>query len=230
MLGSAQRHDGEGGVRAVGYVRVSTAEQVDSGAGLAAQRAAIEAACAAKGWTLVGVCEDGGASGGSLTGRRGMAEALVMLGSGEADVVVAAKLDRFSRSVSDFAGLIEQAKRGGWALAALDVDIDMTTPTGELMATVIAAMAQYEHRLIGQRTRDALAARRAEGVRLGRPRSLPDEVVARIVARHAAGASQSAIARELDADAVPTAHGGRRWRQSSVAAVLQSFAGRAARA
>jgi DNA invertase Pin-like site-specific DNA recombinase len=206
---------------------VSTAEQVDSGAGLAAQRTAIEVACVAKGWTLVDVLEDGGVSGGSLAGRRGMAKALGMLGSREADVVVAAKLDRLSRSVSDFAGLIEQAKGGGWALAALDVDIDMTTPTGELMATVIAAMAQYERRLIGQRTRDALAARRAEGVRLGRPRSLPHEVVAQIVARRADGASQSAIARELNADGVPTAHGGTMWRQSSVSAVLRSSAAQA---
>lgn len=209
-------------MRAVGYVRVSTTEQADSGAGLAAQRATIEAAAAAKGWQLVAIHEDAGVSGKALTGRGGMAAALATVAAGQADVIVAAKLDRFSRSVTDFAGLIERAKRGGWALAALDVDIDMTTPTGELMATVIAAMAQYERRLIGQRTRDALAAKRAEGVRLGRPRQLPADVVARIVARRGEGASMSAIARELNTDDVPTAQGGKMWRQSSVAAVLRS--------
>jgi DNA invertase Pin-like site-specific DNA recombinase len=209
-------------VRAIGYVRVSTTEQADSGAGLAAQRAAIEAAVAAKGWELVEVFEDAGVSGKALAGRQGMGDALAVLASGGADVIVAAKLDRFSRSVTDFAALIERAKRGGWALAALDVDIDMTTPTGELMATVIAAMAQYERRLIGQRTRDALAAKRAEGVRLGRPRQLPATVVARIVARRGEGVSMSAIARELNADGVPTAQGGAMWRQSSIAAVLRS--------
>jgi DNA invertase Pin-like site-specific DNA recombinase len=83
-------------------------------------------------------------------------------------------------------------------------------------------MAQYERRLIGQRTRDALAAKRAEGVRLGRPRQLPDAVVARIVARRGEGVSMSAIARELNADDVPTAQGGAMWRQSSIAAVLRS--------
>jgi DNA invertase Pin-like site-specific DNA recombinase len=209
-------------MRAIAYIRVSTTEQADSGAGLAAQRAAIEAAAAAKGWELVAIHEDAGVSGKALTGRQGMADALAMLAAGQAEVIVAAKLDRFSRSVTDFAGLIERAKRGGWALAALDVDIDMTTPTGELMATVIAAMAQYERRLIGQRTRDALAAKRAEGVRLGRPRQLPDATVARIVARRGEGISMSAIARELNADGVPTAQGGAMWRQSSVAAVLRS--------
>lgn len=210
--------------RALGYIRVSTAEQADSGAGLDAQRRAIEAACALKGWELVAVLEDAGASGGSLEKRPGMAEALARLAAGDADVVVAAKLDRFSRSVADFARLIDRAGRGGWAIAALDVDIDMTTPSGELMAMVIAAMAQYERRLIGQRTRDALAERRAAGVRLGRPRALPADVVARIVGRRGAGASMSGIARELNADGIPTAHGGSEWRQSSVAAVLRSAA------
>ena len=208
--------------KVIGYVRVSTTEQADSGAGLSAQRTGIEAACAAKGWTLEAVYEDAGVSGSSMGKRTGMAEALGVLGRGEASVIVAAKLDRFSRSVTDFAGLIEQARRGGWAIAALDVDIDMTTPTGELMAMVIAAMAQYERRLIGQRTRDALAERRAAGAQLGRPRSLPEEVVARIADRRREGASMSAIARELNADGVPTAHGGRMWRQSSVSAVLRS--------
>lgn len=208
--------------RALGYIRVSTVEQADSGAGLEAQRRAIEAACAAKGWELVSVLEDAGASGGSLGKRPGMTEALSRLAAGEADVIVAAKLDRFSRSVADFARLIDRAGAGRWAIAALDVDIDMTTPSGELMAMVIAAMAQYERRLIGQRTRDALVERRAAGVRLGRPRVLPSEVVDRIVSRRAAGASMSAIARELNADGVPTAHGGSAWRQSSISAVLRS--------
>lgn len=213
--------------RAFGYIRVSTAEQADSGAGLDAQRRAIETACAAKDWELIAVVEDAGVSGGSLSRRPGMAEALARLGAGEADVIVAAKLDRFSRSVADFARLIDRADRGRWAIAALDVDIDMTTPSGELMAMVIAAMAQYERRLIGQRTRDALAERRAAGVRLGRPSVLPSEVVERIVARRAQGASMSAIARELNADGVPTAHGGAYWRQSSVSAALRSAARRA---
>ena len=209
-------------VRAIGYLRVSTAEQADSGAGLGAQRTAIEAACMSRGWALEAIYEDAGVSGASVGRRPGMAEALARLRRREADVIVAAKLDRFSRSVTDFARLIEQARQDGWALAALDVDIDMTTPSGELMAMVIAAMAQYERRLIGQRTRDALAERRAAGVRLGRPRTLPEDVVERITARRAAGASMSAIARELNHDGIPTAHGGQMWRQSSVSAVLRS--------
>jgi DNA invertase Pin-like site-specific DNA recombinase len=153
-----------------------------------------------------------------------MTRALAAVKAGEAQVLVAAKLDRFSRSVPDFALLVERAKREHWALAALDVDIDMSTPTGELMATVISAMAQYERRLIGQRTREALAARRAAGVRLGRPRLLPDVVIARIVTERRAGYSTPAIALGLNEDGVPTAHGGARWYPSTVQRVLASAA------
>lgn len=59
----------------VGYIRVSTEEQADSGAGLAAQRTAITAECERRGWRLLGVYEDAGASGKSLEGRPQLAEA-----------------------------------------------------------------------------------------------------------------------------------------------------------
>ena len=72
-----------------------------------------------------------------------------------------------------------------------------------------------------------LAARReqAQGVRLGRPRSLPDDVVARIVAEREAGPSLPAIATGLNEEGVPTAQGGRRWYASTVRAVLAAAEG-----
>lgn len=76
-----------------------------------------------------------------------------------------------------------------------------------------------ERKLIGQRTRDALAVKRAQGVRLGRPSTLPREVVARIVVEHQGGVSWSAIARGLNADTVPTAQGGARWYPATVRTV-----------
>lgn len=210
--------------RAIGYVRVSTGEQANSGAGIADQKATIEAACAMKGWTLVRFEEDGGVSGGkAMAGRPAFARALDAVKAGEADVLCAAKLDRFSRSVPDFGLLIEQAKRQGWALAALDIDIDMSTPTGELMATVVSAMAQYERRLIGERTRAALAQKRLEGVRLGRPREVSDEIVAAIVGMRERGASTPAIAATLNERGIPTARGNA-WFPSTVQRVLASAA------
>jgi len=205
--------------RVVGYCRVSTSDQADSGLGLDAQRASILAECARKGWTLVEMVQDAGISAKSLD-RPGMVQALDLLRSGKAGALVVAKLDRATRSVMDAANLLAQGQREGWALVALDLGLDPTTPTGELVATIMAAVAQWERRAIGARTRDALAAKKAAGIRLGRPVRLPTEVAKRITAAKEAGESLSAIARALNADGVPTAHGGSQWHASTVRAVL----------
>jgi DNA invertase Pin-like site-specific DNA recombinase len=105
-------------------------------------------------------------------------------------------------------------------LVALDLGVDTTTPSGEMMANVLAVFAQFERRLIGQRTKDALAVRRAEGASLGRPAVLPVEVVARIRSERAAGATYRAIANGLNGDAVPTAHGGVQWWPATVRKAL----------
>ena len=86
----------------------------------------------------------------------------------------------------------------------------------------MASAAQWERRIIGQRTRDALAVKRAQGVRLGRPQMMAVELVARIRAAHKAGEGWSAIARQLNAEGVPTAHGGNKWHPSTVRAVVLS--------
>lgn len=204
-------------MRAIGYVRVSTEQQGASGAGLAAQREAVEAACKAKGWEVVEVVEDV-ASGKSLN-RRGLASVLGRLDGGEADVLVAAKLDRVSRSVIDFCELVARARRKGWSLRVLDMDLDMTTPQGEMMATVLAAMAQFERRLIGVRTAEALAARRAAGVRLGRPPAdlggNREQLAANIRAERAAGATWRAIATRLNALRIPTPTGTGAWHAAT---------------
>ena len=167
-------------MQVIGYVRVSTDEQRSSGAGLAAQRATIEAECRRRGWQLVEVIEDAGYSAKDLR-RPGVQIALETLKRGEAGALVVAKLDRLSRSMLDFTAVMSKAQKQGWALVALDCAVDTTTPAGEAMANVLATFAQFERRLIGQRTREALAAKRAAGVRLGRPLSLPADVRARIV-------------------------------------------------
>jgi DNA invertase Pin-like site-specific DNA recombinase len=206
----------------VGYVRVSTDEQALSGLGLAAQRSAIDAECARRGWTLVAVHED--ALSGKSLNRPGMAAALGAVESGAASAIVVAKLDRLSRSLVDFASLMARAQSGGWNLVALDLGIDLTTAAGEFMANVMASAAQWERRIIGQRTRDALAVKRAQGVRLGRPQEVAVDVVTRIRGAHQAGAGWSAIARQLNAEAVPTTHGGAKWYPSTVRAVALSAA------
>ena len=200
---------------------MSTEEQRGSGAGLAAQRAAILAECQRRGWHLVDVIEDAGYSAKDLK-RPGVRIALDMLQSGGADALVVAKLDRLSRSMLDFAGIMAAAQKQGWGLIALDCAVDTTTPAGEAMANVLATFAQFERRLISQRTKDALAAKRAQGVRLGRPRQLPQRVVNRILREREQGRTLASIAEGLNRDGVPTAQGGLRWYASTVRAVLRS--------
>ncbi|MBD3948155.1 recombinase family protein [Nocardioides ganghwensis] len=204
----------------VAYLRVSTDEQAASGAGIEAQRAAIEAEVARRGWVLHGTFTDAGMSGKSITGRPALAEALGTVESGEAGTLIVAKLDRLSRSLLDFAALMKRAQDGEWNLVALDLGIDLSTPAGEFLASVMASAAQWERRIISQRTKDALAAKRAAGVRLGRPSSLPSATRDRIVARRADGQTLRQIASDLNADGVDTSQGGRAWHASTVRAVL----------
>jgi DNA invertase Pin-like site-specific DNA recombinase len=206
--------------RAIGYIRVSTQEQADSGAGLAAQRSAITAEATRRGWDLEFI-EDAGISGATMD-RPGLQRALAQLDKGSVDILCVAKLDRISRSVTQGSALIEQAKRKGWSLVALDFGLDMSTPAGEMVSNVLLSTAQYERRLIGQRTKDALAAKKAAGVRLGRPQALPDRTVQRVIDCRDAGLSLPRIAAHLEAEGYETARGGSRWYPSTIAAVLDS--------
>jgi len=207
--------------RVIAYTRVSTSEQADSGAGLEAQRAAILAEAERRGWQEADLTfvEDAGYSGKDLN-RPGIAAALDALRHHRADALVVSKLDRLSRSMLDFAGLMDRASREKWALVALDVGVDTTTPQGEMVAAVMAVFAQFERRLIGERTKAALAVKKAAGVRLGRPRLIPEEIVARIVTERSSGATLRAIADGLNRDAVPTAMRGRQWWVATVQGVL----------
>lgn len=211
-------------MQVLGYVRVSSEEQALSRAGIEAQRAAIVVECERRGWELVDVVEDAGFSGRDLK-RPGIRAALDALQDGQADALVAAKLDRLSRSLLDFAGLMATAQKQGWALVALDCQVDTTTPAGEAMANVMATFAQLERRLIGQRTREALAQRREAGWPNGKPgrrSTLPASIVERVLRERAEGRSYRSIGEALDREGIPTGQGGQRWYPATVRAVALS--------
>jgi DNA invertase Pin-like site-specific DNA recombinase len=210
-------------MRVLGYVRVSTSEQASSGAGLEAQRQAILAECKRRGWHLVETIEDAGYSARDLR-RSGIQEALRALEAGKASALVVAKLDRLSRSMLDFSRLMAKATAEHWALVALDVAVDTSTPSGEAMANMLATFAQFERRLISQRTKEALAVKKASGVRLGRPPTLPQTVVRRIQRQRARGDTLAKIADDLNHEGVPTAQGGRQWYPATVRHVLRRTA------
>jgi DNA invertase Pin-like site-specific DNA recombinase len=208
-------------MQVLGYVRVSTDEQSDSGAGLEAQRRAIAAECKRRGWQLVDVVEDAGFSAKDLK-RPGIKAALEVLEVGDAKALVAAKLDRLSRSMIDFTALMATATKQGWALVALDCSVDTSTPAGEAMAHVLATFAQFERRLIGQRTREALAVKKKQGVRLGRPASISPQLARRIRSMRRRGLTLQEISNRLNREGVPTPRGGAVWRPTSLRAVLRA--------
>lgn len=202
------------------YIRVSTREQAEDGHGLDAQRAEITRTAEARGWTIVTWCVDAGVTGASLSGRDGWTEAVTLAESGEVDGIVATKIDRVSRSVADFANLVCEAKQRKWNLVVLDIGLDLSSPTGEFVSTIMCAAAQLERRMIGARTKDGLAAARAKGIRLGRPRSLPEDVALRVAELRNGGATLAAIADLFNAEQVPTARGGVRWYPNTIRAIL----------
>ena len=209
-------------MKALGYYRVSTDDQAASGNGLDAQRAAVTAAISARGWILADELTDAGCSGGNMK-RPALLDALDRMDRGDAAVLIVAKLDRLSRSVHDFSSITERAKRRGWAVVALDLGIDTTSPTGEMMANMTAVVAQWERRIIAQRTSEALQALKRRGKRLGSPVTVPDEIRERIVSERAAGRSFAKIADGLTADGIPTPNGGK-WWPSRAHAICRSVA------
>lgn len=102
----------------------------------------------------------------------------------------------------------------------MDVQVDTSTASGEAMTNMLATFAQLERRPIGQRTREALAVKKASGVRLGRPPTLRQAVARRIQRQRAPGDSLREIADDLNDAGVPTAQGGARWYAATVRHVL----------
>jgi DNA invertase Pin-like site-specific DNA recombinase len=181
-----------------------------------------------RGWDVEMVL-DAGFSGKDMR-RPGLGSALERLDAGDAQVLIALRLDRLSRSVADFAALLARARRRSWRLVLLDPVLDTEDAAGKFTAHVLAAAAEYERDLIAARTREGMAQRRLEGVQLGRPRVVPDRVIARNVHERASGDTLRRIAEGLTTDGVPTARGGRSWRTSSVQGLLDSHTGRQIRA
>lgn len=205
----------------LGYLRVSTEEQARTGLGLDAQRETIRAEADRRGWEVEWVADDGVSGGTAPRQRPGLSSALDRVTAG--DVLVVAKLDRLGRSALDVIGLARQAEDEGWDVVILDLGLDTTTPVGRFTLTIIAGVAELERDLIRQRTREALSALKARGVRLGRPHGVPEEVMARVVGEREAGQTFRAIADSLNADGIPTPAGAT-WHPATVSRVVNSFA------
>jgi DNA invertase Pin-like site-specific DNA recombinase len=202
---------------ALAYIRVSTIEQAQHGASMDAQRSTLTVEAERRGWDVEVVADEG--SGKNLN-RPGLTAALARLDAGEADYLLSVRLDRVSRSVADFAGLLDRSTRKGWGMVLLDPNVDTSAASGRLTANIMASVAQFERELIGIRTREGMAQRKLEGVKMGRPRMLAGNVVDEIRESRQEGTSLLAIARSLNERNIPTAHGGAQWHASTIKAVL----------
>lgn len=203
-------------MKVIGYLRVSTALQEY---GIEAQRLAISAEAERRGWHVEWV-EDAGRSGKDIN-RPEITYALDLLRSRKADALVVSKLDRLSRSLADFARLLETAGKQGWGVIALDLGVDTTTSTGQFVASIMAAVSQWARKIIGQRTKEGLAQARAAGKQIVSPVLLPVEVEQRILAERRQGSTVAAIAKRLNDDLVPLPGRGRICYPASVSAVLR---------
>lgn len=203
----------------IGYLRCSTEEQAASGLGIEAQREAMESAATRRGWSVEWIADEG-ASGKSI--NPGLRRALHQCETGQAEGIVVAKMDRLARSVIHAADILAAAKAQGWNLVVLDLGVDLQTPQGKAMAQMMAVFAELERELIGQRTREALAARKAQGLPIGRPRLASASVVRRIVTEREHGRSYRAIAADLSTSGVLSPAGSTVWQESSVRRIFHS--------
>jgi DNA invertase Pin-like site-specific DNA recombinase len=145
---------------AIGYVRVSTQRQGKSGLGLEAQQAALARFAQAEGYKLVETfTEVETGKGADALDRRPQLSAAIRTAKKHKAPVLVAKLDRLSRDVHFISGLMTH--KTPFIVAELGADAD------PFMLHLYAALAEKERRLISQRTRDALAAKKAQGVKLG---------------------------------------------------------------
>jgi len=165
------------------YCRVSSDERLDqSFNSIDAQREAGRAyihSQRAEGWIPVGDhFEDGGYSGGNME-RPALRRLLADIEHGKVEVVVVYKIDRLSRSLSDFARMVEMFDRRGVSFVSVTQQFNTTTSMGRLMLNVLLSFAQFEREVTGERIRDKIAASKKKGMWMGGPLPLGYDVVER---------------------------------------------------
>ncbi|ODP37885.1 recombinase family protein [Sphingomonas turrisvirgatae] len=181
-------------VRCAIYTRKSTEEGLEQDFNsLDAQREA----CAAyilsqrhEGWTaLPEVFEDGGYSGGNMD-RPGMKRLMAAVAAGEIDVIVVYKVDRLTRSLADFAKIVEVLDAKSASFVSVTQSFNTTSSMGRLTLNVLLSFAQFEREVTGERIRDKVAASKAKGMWMGGPPPLGYDVQDRKLVINTAEAEQ----------------------------------------
>ena len=234
-------------MKVIGYTRVSTAEQARDGLSMETQTHKIKVYCDLHDLELTRIIEDPGQSAKSLD-RPGAIEVSAALDQGTEGLVVS-KLDRLTRSLKDWAYLIDRyfgdKVKNPRKLLSVSDSIDTRTATGRMVLNLMMTIYQWEREIIAERTKEALATKHMNGERCGRwiryghqldpsreihkDSGLPvylteesgqQEVIARIVAMREQGLSTRSIAHYLDELGIETATGNRIWSHTTIARIL----------
>ena len=149
---------------------------------------------ARRGWQIVGEYVDKGVSGAKES-RPELNRLMSDAHRRKFDLIAVWKIDRFGRSLKHLVNALADLDAYGVAFISLKDNLDLSTPSGRLMFQVIGAMAEFEKSMIQERVRSGLAAARARGMTLGRPRTVVDsDQIARL---RASGASWREISERL---------------------------------
>jgi site-specific DNA recombinase len=215
------------------YTRKSTEHNLDLEFNLLdAQREACEAyikSQAHEGWRLIPEhYDDGGLSGASLD-RPALQNLLADVRAGKVTIVVVYKVDRLTRSLADFAKLVELFDQYGVSFVSITQSFNTTSSMGRLTLNVLLSFAQFEREVIGERVRDKIAASKRKGLWIGGPVPLgyhcldkkleivPEEAAAvrTIFSLYLKLGSMSALMAELDRRDIRSKVNGRRDDQKS---------------
>ncbi|MEP2550845.1 MAG: recombinase family protein, partial [Marinomonas sp.] len=158
-------------VRCAIYTRKSSDEGLEQEFNsLDAQRASSEAyvtSQASEGWSIIPTLyDDGGYSGGTME-RPGLQALLTDIAEGKVDVVVVYKIDRLTRSLTDFSRIIEIFDKSGTSFVSVTQSFNTKDSMGRLMLNVLLSFAQFEREVTGERIRDKIAASKAKGMWMG---------------------------------------------------------------
>jgi DNA invertase Pin-like site-specific DNA recombinase len=221
-------------MKAFGYCRVSTAGQAEDGVSLEAQEARIAAWCLANDVELARVFTDAGLSGKRADNRPALQEALDAV-SKEGGVLIVYSLSRLARSTKDTIAIGERLAKAGADLVSLSERIDTTTAAGKMIFRMLAVLAEFERDLVSERTKTALAHKKAKGQRCGQipfgfsvaedgvtlvSNSAEQEAIALVRQLRADGLSIRKIVDEMNSRGVRTKEGGR-WHIATVQRVLR---------
>jgi site-specific DNA recombinase len=218
------------------YIRVSTDKQAEEGFSLEAQKEKLFAYATAQGWNVCTnhIYVDAGVSG-KTTDRPAYQRMIAAAHNGDIQRIATTKLDRLSRNTSDFLQLVEDMERVGCALAILDLNIDTGTPTGKLVATVLAGIAEWERKQINERVMSGKTQKAQEGGYNGAQCPLGYKYdngafavdssaaywVREVFSRFVSGQAMSKIAADLNDAGATTAKGGK-WYAGTVRYILQN--------